>query len=394
MDDDPHGWGASGLAQLTGDPDGPPDFSRAGVLAEAGNWAYRFHKYSGVEVDPVPLLAGRAALLGLTRRGRVSAGGATRMFAAGDGWCALTLSRPDDVAAVPALIESDAVPADHWAAIEEWAWQRPAGEVVDRIRLLGLPGAVVGEHRPRDVLPRMVGPRARHDGPILVVDLTSMWAGPLCGRLLLELGATVVKVESTSRPDGTRAGSQSFFDWMNAGKLSYAVDFDDTARLRGLLAVADVVLEGSRPAALRNRGLAVDQVPPRPGRTWLRITGYGAEPPLADRVAFGDDAAAAAGLVAQGSYGPVFCGDAIADPLTGMEAALLVVLSLSRGGGDVTDVSLADVAGYYAAAPLGYPAGGVAREPRAPVVVGRASALGADNGRVEQLIAERTCATC
>ncbi len=59
----------------------------------------------GIAVDAASLLAGRAGLLGLTRGGRVSAGGATRLLAARDGWCAITLSRPDDVAAVPALLQ-------------------------------------------------------------------------------------------------------------------------------------------------------------------------------------------------------------------------------------------------------------------------------------------------
>ena len=87
-----------------------------------------------------------------------------------------------------------------------------------------------------------------------------MWAGPLCGQLLARAGATVVKVESARRPDGTRAGAPAFFDWMNAGKLSYAVDFDERPELRELLAVADVVIEGSRPAALQRRGLGPQDV--------------------------------------------------------------------------------------------------------------------------------------
>ena len=85
------------MAYLTGRPDGPPDFSRANVLGRAER----------IAVDAAALLTGRAALLGLTRGGRVSAGRATRLLAARDGWCAFTLSRPDDVAAVPALLHTD-----------------------------------------------------------------------------------------------------------------------------------------------------------------------------------------------------------------------------------------------------------------------------------------------
>ncbi len=56
-----------------------------------------------MDADPAELIAGRAGFAGLTRGGRVSAGGASFLLRAADGWCAVTLSRPDDVAAVPAV---------------------------------------------------------------------------------------------------------------------------------------------------------------------------------------------------------------------------------------------------------------------------------------------------
>ncbi|PRC62878.1 CoA transferase, partial [Mycobacterium sp. ITM-2017-0098] len=61
---------------------------------------------------------------GFQAGGRVSAGGATRLLAGPDGWCALTLARPDDVDAVAALIESEEVPRDYWPAIEQYVRQR------------------------------------------------------------------------------------------------------------------------------------------------------------------------------------------------------------------------------------------------------------------------------
>ena len=71
------------------------------------------------------------------------------------------------------------------------------------------------------------------------------------------------------------------------------------------------------------------------------------------RVAFGDDAAVAGGLVGRSAAGPVFCGDAIADPLTGLEHVLAVADSLRRGGGEIVEVSMAAVAAGYAAVPAG-----------------------------------------
>ncbi|MCV7052792.1 CoA transferase, partial [Mycobacterium heidelbergense] len=348
-------------------------------------------------VDAAGVLPGRAALLGLTRRGRVSAGGATRLLAARDGWCAITLSRPDDVAAVPALLQADEVAADPWPTLRRWAATHPVSAITERAALLDIPAAGLGEAAPRGPRIDRLGPRATTRGPagLLVADLSSMWAGPLCGRLLARAGATVVKVESPRRLDGTRAGNRAFYDWINSQKLSYCIDFDDQAdELRELLAAADIVIEGSRPTALARRRLGPDHVAPRPGRIWLRITGYDDHRP-----AFGDDAAVAGGLVraAAGAdvKGPVFCGDAIADPLAGLEAALAVADSLSRGGGELIHVSMANVAATYAALPVGPSVSGdPAPPPQAPPACHPAAELGADNGAVRRMVSERHCLSC
>ncbi|BBY27421.1 CoA transferase [Mycolicibacterium sediminis] len=387
MDDDADAWGASGLACLTGPADGLGDFSRAAVLTEARSTAARFTALTGVDVDAAELLAGRAALLGLTRRGRTSAGGATRLLPASDGWFALTLSRTDDVHLVPALVEEDSVD-DPWAAVRRWARGRTPADVVERARLLDLPAAVLGEATPAAPVVRRIGTATAPRTPagLLVVDLSSMWAGPSCAQLLRRAGATVVKVESPSRPDGTRAGPSAFFDWVNGGKLSYATSFDDEG-LRILLEAADVVVESSRPAGLRRRGLGPADVTGRGGRVWLGITGYRDE---LRRVAFGDDAAVAGGLVGRG---PVFCGDAIADPLTGLHAALAVVEALHRGGGEEVRVAMADVAATYAALPLTDGTGPVLA-PVAPRPTPPAAALDADHARVVRLLDERSPAPC
>jgi CoA-transferase family III len=388
-------WAGSGLAYLTGASDGQPDYSRAAVLAEARRVTADIARLLGVEVDAATMLAGRAALLGLTRRGRVSAGGATQLLATADGWCAIALPRADDIATLPALLEADAVPADPWVALSGWAATRSTETVLARGQLLDI--AVAGLAEVAAGLPVVRrdhgGARPRRVDGMLVADLSSLWAGPLCGQVLARAGAVVVKVESPSRPDGTRRGEPAFFDWMNFGKLSYAVDFDDdTDALRRLLTAADIVIEGSRPAALQRRRLSADKVPGRPRRIWLRITGYRGQP---YRSAFGDDAAVAGGLVGAGTQGPVFCADAIADPLTGLEAARAVGQSLHRGGGEVIDVSMAQVAARYAALPrtLRTSASAVT-PPQSPPVSPSASPLGADNAAVRHIVSERLCAPC
>jgi hypothetical protein len=387
-------WAASGLACLTGPSDGQPDFSRAAALVEARRVTGDIAGLLRVELDAATMLAGRAAIMNFNRRGRISAGGATRLLGTADGWCALALPRADDIAALPALMEVDAVTGDAWTVLSRWAATCSTEIVVTRAQLLDIAAAALGEAVAAPPVVRRCGgsTEPRQADGLLVADLSSLWAGPLCAQLLARAGAVVVKVESPSRPDGTRRGEPAFFDWMNSGKLSYAVDFDsDSDALCRLLAAADIVIEGSRPAALRRRRLSAENLPGKPGRIWLRISGYRDQ---SHRPAFGDDAAVAGGLVGVAADGPVFCGDAIADPLSGLEGVRAVGESLRRGGGEVIDVSMAQVAARYAALPQSSGCAASADRPQPPPVVPPASALGADNAAVRHLVAERHCATC
>ena len=178
----------------------------------------------------VGLLAERAAAMGLPPSGRVSAGGATRLLRCADGWLALTLARDEDRALLPAWLEDD-VPADPddpdrvWAVVADQVGERAVTGLRDRGTLLGLPAAVVGEMR--DVEPVRVervgeaSPRPL-DGAV-VVNLASLWAGPLCADVLARLGARVIKVESTGRPDGGRR-ARRFFEALHGGCDSVALD--------------------------------------------------------------------------------------------------------------------------------------------------------------------------
>ena len=86
-----------------------------------------------------------------------------------------------------------------------------------------------------------------------------------------------------------------------------------------------------------------------PGQVWASITAYGRTGPWSDRIGFGDDAAAAGGLVVRDAEGPLFCADAVADPLAGLCAAAGVLDAVAAGGGLLVDVALREVA--RAAAP-------------------------------------------
>jgi len=354
-------------------------------------------------VDGAGLLGERASILGLRRRGRVSPGGSCRLLRATDGFLAVQLARPDDLDLLPAWLEREVSEAP-WTALLGTLPDRPAREWVARGRLLGLAVAEAVEPAAgggAGVRVRQIGqPRERSRARPLVVDLSSLWAGPLCAQLLGLAGARVVKLESTARPDGARLGPARFFDLLNAGKASVALDLTKPRgrdRLVRLLERSDVVVEASRPRALRQLGIDAEaMLGETPGLVWVSITGYGRDEPEANWVAFGDDAAVAAGLaIAAGGVGaPIFCADAIADPLAGLAAAVATRRALARGGGCLVDVSLSGVAREALGSVEAAPARVARRDgawwvecegrsepvapPRARRAAGRARPLGAD----------------
>jgi crotonobetainyl-CoA:carnitine CoA-transferase CaiB-like acyl-CoA transferase len=178
---------------------------------------------------------------------------------------------------------------------------------------------------------------------LLVVDFSALWAGPLCASLLGLAGARVVKVETPSRPDGARHGNASFYRLLHGGHRSVVLDPGSTAgrsALARLVGAADVVIEASRPRALAAWGLDAAAAVAA-GTTWISLTAAGRG---SDQVGFGDDVAASAGLVATDDDGtPLFCGDALADPLAGLTAAALALTAPEDGAGVLWDVAMADV---------------------------------------------------
>ena len=107
-------------------------------------------------------------------------------------------------------------------------------------------------------------------------------------------------------------------------------------------------------------------------------------------MAFGDDAAVSGGLVGGADDDPVFCGDAIADPLTGLHAAVAVTESLRSGGGELIELSMAAVAATYAELRRTAETHCTA----IPQPSTAAATLGADNAAVERLINGKRFASC
>jgi hypothetical protein len=380
---------------LTGRPGAPPPGPPAGLVpklaAVAELLADRAAALGGrLMVDPLARLAERAAIAGFERQGDVSCGGATRLLPACPGWLAVTLARPDDVDAVPAWLELDRPPTDVWTAVATAVANRPVDELVERAALLGLAVGRLPEGPPPPAGPGLPLTAVSVPGPaaparplagLVVIDLGSLWAGPLCTSLLAEAGADVIKVESLNRPDGARQGPAAFFARLNAGKRSVALDLrapDGPNLLREVLAHADVVVEASRPRALAQLGIdPLELLRSRTPRVWASITGHGRTGAGRDRVAFGDDAAVAGGLVTWDRARPCFCADAVADPTTGLVAAAGILDALARGGRWLLDVPMAGVAAHLAGPTLPAAlASGPAAAPSAPAPRGRAPRLG------------------
>ncbi|MBP6725058.1 MAG: CoA transferase [Halioglobus sp.] len=347
-------WAGSGLMALTGSP---PVICPVPLPHCADGALNAFRALAGktvlAGVTGSQLLVERAASGDYQAAASRSSGEHCRLLATQDGMIALNLARDEDWDSLPAWLSEEQVLT--WDSIRALLLTRSSAELVERGRLLGL--AVC------DALSIPDGPcpwirltrgtalpssrRASLSGQPRVIDLSSLWAGPLCSHLWQAAGAEVVKVESARRPDGSRRGSAEFFDLLNHGKQNVVLDLHEQSGRRELCELiqqADIVLEASRPRALQQMGIiAEDLVRENAGLSWVSITGYGRREPQGNWIAYGDDAAIAAGLSAiihEVTDRWLICGDAIADPLTGLHAALAGWASWLAGGGQLLELSL------------------------------------------------------
>ena len=192
-----------------------------------------------------------------------------------------------------------------------------------------------------------------------VVDFTTTIAGPHCTRLLADLGAEVVKVES---PEGDmmrsrqplRDGASTSFGQLNTGKKSVVLDLKRPAAVAAalrLVATADVLVENFRPGVMQRFGLdypAVREV--KPDLVYCAISGYGQSGPSAGLPAYAPVIHASSGydlahLAYQDSHRrPDYCGIYIADVLTGTYAFGAIMTALyqrqATGEGQLIDVSM------------------------------------------------------
>ena len=194
---------------------------------------------------------------------------------------------------------------------------------------------------------------------VRVLELAHVMAGPVCGRMLADLGADVVKVERLPSGDATRGfvppdvgGESAAFMMLNRGKRGIAVDLRTEAgveTVRRLAAGADVLLENFRVGTMERIGLGWDSLrSANPRLVYCQITGFGRTGPRAHQGGFDLIAQGYAGLMSITGEGPgrdpVKIGAPVTDITAGMLGALGVVSALLErertGVGRLVDTSL------------------------------------------------------
>ncbi|MFN8028291.1 MAG: CaiB/BaiF CoA-transferase family protein [Acidimicrobiia bacterium] len=204
---------------------------------------------------------------------------------------------------------------------------------------------------------------------VRVLDLSAIVAGPICGRVLADLGAEVVKVEAP-KGDGSRlfppggppaAGAERpgpYFSHLNAGKRDVCIDLrtDAGAALVARLAdECDVLLENFRPGVLEKRGLGADALLERnPRLVYCSITGFGVDGPWAHRRVVAPVAWAEAGRVELDArmYGdeprqPVHVEGDLVPGFMAVSAVLAALFQRERTGrGQHLDVAMTEAVVY------------------------------------------------
>ncbi|EKF43428.1 L-carnitine dehydratase/bile acid-inducible protein F [Nitratireductor indicus C115] len=201
---------------------------------------------------------------------------------------------------------------------------------------------------------------------VRVIELARILAGPWAGQLLTDLGADVIKVENPNGGDDTRKWgppfvmgedgenlSAAYYHACNRGKRSVALDFsnpEDTAKLRKLIATADVVIENFKLDGLKKYGLDYESLKAiNPRLVYCSITGFGQTGPYAPRAGYDFIIQGMSGLMSiTGAPGgePQKVGVAVSDIFTGLYSVISIQAALrhaeATGEGQHIDMALFD----------------------------------------------------
>ena len=203
-------------------------------------------------------------------------------------------------------------------------------------------------------------PTTGSGGPLTglrVIDIATLFAGPLAATHLGDFGAEVIKVEHPRRPDGARGHGPSrdgiglWYKTIGRNKRSITLDLSDpdgASVLRRMTAGADVLIENFRPGTLERWGLAPDELLAlNPGLVVARVTAFGQTGPYAPRPGFGSLAEAMSGFAAvTGEEGgsPTLPPFGLADGIASLATAFAVLAAVRHrdrtGNGQVIDVAI------------------------------------------------------
>ena len=190
-----------------------------------------------------------------------------------------------------------------------------------------------------------------------VVDVSTLFAGPMAAMHLGDLGAEVIKVEHPRRPDPARghgpAKNGHNLWWKTLGRNKSTVQID-LSRVEGqeaftrLAATADVVIENFRPDTLERWNLAYDVLSAsNPGLVLARVTGFGQIGPYRRRPGFGTLAEAMSGFAAatgEPDGPPTLPPFGLADGIASLATAFAIMSALhartSTGKGQVIDLAI------------------------------------------------------
>ncbi len=193
---------------------------------------------------------------------------------------------------------------------------------------------------------------------VKVLDLSRVFAGPVCGRILNDLGADVVKVEP---PEGdvTRlwgrkaAGLSTYYVQQNVGKQNICVDLRQPGGpglIRQLVEHADIVIENFRPGVMARYGLDYESlIQHKPDLVMVSISGFGQDGPESGRAAYASILHGEAGAIDM-SHGVAAAHDvsfSAADVLSGMHGVIGLLAALrvrdQTGIGQHVDIAMMDV---------------------------------------------------
>jgi crotonobetainyl-CoA:carnitine CoA-transferase CaiB-like acyl-CoA transferase len=199
-------------------------------------------------------------------------------------------------------------------------------------------------------------PPASEDGQlpltgVRILDCTAWWAGPSALHALACLGADVVKVESTGRPDlmryttTKRPSEDRWWEWgpifhaANAGKRGVTLDLTRTEGIEvfeRLLRTADVLVDNYTPRVMEQFGLGWERVHEvNPDLVMVRMPAFGLDGPWRDRTGFAQTMESITGMAWLTGFPdePPLLVRGSCDPLAGMHAVFATLLALSDGGG-------------------------------------------------------------